>query len=199
MLWFTADHHFSHTNIIRYCNRPFESAEEMDVALVNLWNETVGRDDIVYHLGDFTLQALDKFKAIAWQLNGHLKIVPGSHDRRWLTQFKADDPGLHTAPGHPIVLLPPLVSLELPDLGVGGYPQVIVLCHYALRAWDRAHYGSWHLYGHSHGHLPSLGLSLDVGVDCHGYRPLSLAAVGDRMRLLQQFTPEHSAGEKFES
>lgn len=198
MLWFTADHHFSHTNIIRYCNRPFESAEEMDVALVNLWNETVGRDDIVYHLGDFTLQALDKFKAIAWQLNGYLKIVPGSHDRRWLTQFKSDDPGLHTAPGHPIVLLPPLVSLELPGLGVGGYPQVIVLCHYALRVWDRAHYGSWHLYGHSHGHLPSLGLSLDVGVDCHGYRPLSLAAVGDRMRLLQQSIPKDDVEEEFD-
>ena len=64
---------------------------------------------IVYHLGDFTLQALDKSKAIAWQLNSHLKIVPGSHDRRWLTQFKADDPELHTARGHPIVLLPPFV------------------------------------------------------------------------------------------
>ncbi len=67
MLWFTADHHFGHANIIRYCNRPFASAEEMDATLVHLWNETVGRDDIVYHLGDFTLQPLDKFKAIAWQ------------------------------------------------------------------------------------------------------------------------------------
>ncbi len=191
--WFTADHHFGHANIIRHCSRPFASAEEMDAVLIQLWNETVGPNDLVYHLGDFTLQPLDRFKAIARQLNGHLKIVPGSHDRRWLTHFKADDPELHTAPGHPIELLPPLLSLELPGLGVGGYRQVIVLCHYALRVWDRSHYGAWHLYGHGHGHLPSLGLSLDVGVDCHGYRPLSLAEVAEKMQSLQQPTPEHGA------
>ena len=91
------------------------------------------------------------------------------------------------------------MSLKLPGLGVGGYPQVIVLCHYALRVWDRAHYGSWHLYGHSHGQLPSLGLSLDVGVDCHGYRPLNLVEVGDRMRLLQQAKPRGDGEEEFES
>jgi len=195
-IWFTADHHFGHANIIRYCNRPFASAEEIDATLVYLWNEAVGPDDIVYHLGDFTLQPLDKFKAIAWKLNGQLQIAPGSHDRRWLTEFKANDPELHTAPGHPIVVLPPLVSLELPDLRTGGYPQVIVLCHFALRVWDRSHYGAWHLYGHSHGHLPSLVLSLDVGVDCHGYRPLSLAEVADKMQLLQQPAPEHDAEEE---
>ena len=155
-LWFTADHHFGHANIIRHCNRPFASAEEMDAALTQLWNETVGPSDLVYHLGDFTLQPLDKFKAIARQLNGQLKIVPGSHDRRWLAQFQADDPDLRTAHGHAITLLPPLVSLEIPDMREDHYPQVIVLCHYALRVWDRSHYGSWHLYGHSHGHLPGL-------------------------------------------
>lgn len=81
---------------------------------------------------------------------------------------------------------------------MGGYPQVIVLCHYALRVWDRSHYGSWHLFGHSHGHLPGLGLSLDIGVDCHGYRPLSLAEVADNMRLLQQRRSERAVEEELE-
>ena len=191
-LWFTADHHFGHANIIRYCNRPFASVEEMDAALIRRWNELVGPHDVVYHLGDFTLQALSKFEVVVWQLNGHLKIVPGSHDHRWLTQFRADDPELHTAPGHPVTLLPPLVSLALSNLRTDGYSQVIVLCHYALRVWDRAHYGAWHLYGHSHGHLPSLGLSLDVGVDCHAYRPLSLTEVAEKLRSLQSPMPDQS-------
>ena len=47
----------------------------------------------------------------------------------------------------------PLVTLKLPVPGLDK-PQLVVLCHYAMRVWDRSHYGSWHLYGHSHGNLP---------------------------------------------
>ena len=48
-----------------------------------------------------------------------------------------------------------------------------VLCHYAMRVWNRAHHGAWHLYGHSHGKLPEAPttLSMDVGVDNHDFRP----------------------------
>ena len=54
MNFYIADMHFGHKNIIRYDNRPFGSVEEMDKALIQLWNETVGSDDIVYILGDFS-------------------------------------------------------------------------------------------------------------------------------------------------
>ena len=114
-----------------------------------------------------------------------MRILPGSHDQRWLERFRANDPELSTGSGHPVELLPPLLSLEIPDLGNGRRPQVIVLCHYALRVWDRSHHGAWHLYGHSHGNLPSQGRSFDVGVDCHGFRPLGLDAVAQKMRALE--------------
>lgn len=53
------------------------------------------------------------------------------------------------------------------------HSQPIVLCHYALRVWNRSNRGSWHLYGHSHGRLPEMptSLSMDVGVDTHDFRP----------------------------
>jgi calcineurin-like phosphoesterase family protein len=184
-LFFTSDHHFGHARIIEYCQRPFASVEEMDAALIRLWNDTVGANDLVYHLGDFTLQGLPEFMATVRQLNGRLNILPGSHDRRWLQHFRADDPELRTASGQPVELLPPLLSLETPTLENERRPQVIVLCHYAMRVWDRSHYGAWHLYGHSHGNLPGLGLSFDVGVDCHGFRPLSLEEVAVKMQALQ--------------
>ena len=56
MIFVTADHHFGHANIIEYTNRPFASVEEMDAALIAAWNERVTDYDLVYHLGDFTLE-----------------------------------------------------------------------------------------------------------------------------------------------
>jgi hypothetical protein len=53
---------------------------------------------------------------------------------------------------------------------VNGQP--IWLSHYAHRVWLRAHYGAWHLYGHSHHSLPDdpHARSLDVGVDATATR-----------------------------
>ena len=49
-IWFTADQHFGHTNIIEYCNRPYDTIDEMDADLIQYWNQVVGRYDVVYHL-----------------------------------------------------------------------------------------------------------------------------------------------------
>ena len=55
-----------------------------------------------------------------------------------------------------------------------------------MRVWDRSHYGSWHLFGHSHGALPGYGLSLDVGVDCTGFKPISLEQVAEKMATISE-------------
>lgn len=52
MIYFTADTHFWHENIIRFCNRPFTCAAEMDEALIANWNSRVKGNDIIYILGD---------------------------------------------------------------------------------------------------------------------------------------------------
>ncbi|MBL8880695.1 MAG: hypothetical protein JNG88_16400 [Phycisphaerales bacterium] len=56
MIWFTADTHFGHANIIKHCRRPFASVEEMDETLLRNINARVGRSDTLYHLGDFALR-----------------------------------------------------------------------------------------------------------------------------------------------
>ena len=53
--FFTSDTHFGHENIIKYCNRPFTSTEEMDKALISNWNKVVKPEDTVFHLGDFAV------------------------------------------------------------------------------------------------------------------------------------------------
>lgn len=55
MIYFTADLHFKHDNIIKHCNRPFQSVEEMDNQLLDNWNKTVKSNDEIYILGDLTI------------------------------------------------------------------------------------------------------------------------------------------------
>lgn len=173
--FFTSDTHFDHKNVIQYCNRPFSSVEEMNATMVEKWNSVVSRKDTVYHLGDFTLGDIRHFIKWASQLNGNIKILPGSHDHLWLKDFKHSEN---------IQVIDPLVSIEIPEIMNGKYPQVLVMCHYSMQVWDRSHYGSWHLFGHSHGNLNGIGLSFDVGVDCTEFLPLSIEQVASKMAHL---------------
>ena len=55
MEWITADLHLGHGNIIKYCNRPFNDVNHMNVMLVNNWNSVVSDDDVVFVLGDLSM------------------------------------------------------------------------------------------------------------------------------------------------
>ncbi|KKL16922.1 hypothetical protein LCGC14_2490690, partial [marine sediment metagenome] len=66
--------------------------------------------------------------------------------------------------------------------------QFIVVCHYAMRRWERSHYGSWQLYGHSHGRLEPIGLQHDVGVDNNNFYPVSLIELVEIMKHRTQHT-----------
>lgn len=168
--WITSDHHFGHENIIKFCDRPFEDVDEMNKELIDNWNDRVEKYDTVYHLGDFTLGNLRSFDRYVRRLNGNISIIPGGHDHRWL--FDYDEEFFSVEYENKISILPPLFTLEIEQ--EDDYPLPVVMCHYAMRVWDRSHYGSAHFYGHSHGNLESRENSMDVGVDCHNYAPIRL-------------------------
>lgn len=172
MIWFSGDQHFGHGSakggIIAYCNRLFGSVGEMDEAMIEAWNEVVGKDDTVYHLGDLTLNGPEFAESVLSRLNGHIYVLwyPWHHDRRWLHEVR--EKGL-VGFGEPIVVLEDLAR----------WP--IVLCHFPFEKgrWDRAHYRSYHFHAHTHGQLLPGGRRLDVGVDMAYeligmYRPFSL-------------------------
>jgi calcineurin-like phosphoesterase family protein len=163
-MWFTADTHFGHGNIIRYCSRPFASADEMDETMIANWNARVGKHDIVWHLGDFSFRCdpLSYFR----RLNGRISFILGNHDKR--SQL--------TRCTHNV--------MDVKMLRLDG--QQVFLSHYGHRVWPTSFHGSLHLYGHSHGTLPPLGRSMDVGVDCHGFAPISWDTV--KVQLLGEGT-----------
>lgn len=89
--WFTSDTHFSHQNIIRYCDRPFSDTDEMDEAIIRNWNELVSPEDTVYHLGDVALGPIEKSLAKVGRLNGFIYLKTGNHDRPFMRYGKADE------------------------------------------------------------------------------------------------------------
>jgi len=149
MWFFTADEHYYHTNIIKYCNRPFSSIEEMNEGLIKRHNEKVSKNDIVVHAGDFSLTNKTKTKEIMKRLNGIHIFLKGDHDN-WLPSY----------------------TTQIWQKRINKH--YIVICHYCLRVWPRSHYGSWHLFAHSHGRLEPVGKSWDIGVDNNGYYPISM-------------------------
>ena len=77
----TSDTHFSHARISELADRPFALAAEMDAELVRRWNNTVGHDDVVLHLGDVALGPIAESMPLTSSLNGRKFLVPGNHDR----------------------------------------------------------------------------------------------------------------------
>lgn len=81
-IFFTSDTHFGHSKIIDYCKRPFSSIEEHDKTLIQNWNNVVGQDDTVFHLGDFAYGNSQFISNIIKQLNGNIILIKGNHDLR---------------------------------------------------------------------------------------------------------------------
>ena len=80
-IWVTSDTHFNHSNIIKYCDRPFSSSLEMDEALIENWNSVVKTGDKVYHLGDVYIKAKKGYiESILKRLNGNKRLILGNHD-----------------------------------------------------------------------------------------------------------------------
>lgn len=158
-LWFTADQHFGHANIIVPCRRPFADCDEMDEAMIERWNATVGIHDEVWHVGDFGCRCgPNRLATIFGSLNGRaIHLVRGNNDRR--------------------------ATLSLPWASIQNYAeitiddQMLVLFHYPLADWNGSRDGSISIHGYGHGEAMSAPMSCDVGVDHWDFRPASLKEV----------------------
>lgn len=96
-----SDTHFNHGNIIKYCNRPYSSVDEMNADMIKRWNSVVGSDDIVIHLGDFCFGNKEKIKNIFSQLNGKIDLVMGNHDSLKIKDYY--EIGFHKVYDRPIL------------------------------------------------------------------------------------------------
>lgn len=177
-IFFTSDLHFFHSRVIEYDGRPFLDVEHMNEVLVDNWNRVVGSGDIVFYLGDLSFQKPSKTKEVVDKLNGKIHYVLGNHDKekdiKSLGRFES---------------ISDYINLSVLDEENPRKWQEIMMSHYPILSWDKAHYGSWMLHGHSHGNLMKDDKwswyyekrVLDVGVNIHGYEPLSFSQIKGMM------------------
>ncbi len=185
-VFFTSDTHFCHRNIIRFCNRPFKTTEEMDEAMIEAWNRKIGPDDTVFHLGDFCWGGSEKWNDILNRLNGHIHLIVGNHDVKNLRQgfTKHFDS----------------ICFQRQIVVEGRY---IYLNHYPFLTWGGLYRDDrdkvWQLFGHVHSQerynggadtyrlqrlLPQ---QMDVGVDStEDFAPYSWKEVKDFISAQEQ-------------
>lgn len=167
-VFFTSDTHFNHSNILRYCKRPFSSIEEHDKTLIENWNKIVSPNATVFHLGDFAFAGSDYVTKILSQLNGHIILIKGNHDHfqdSLLSKFEETYSQLHIEIGNKSIYLNhyPFATYS------GMYRKNPVIELYA-----HVHSGPNSLSGKDTCKLDMLSpYQLDVGVDNFNYTPVS--------------------------
>lgn len=151
MIFFTSDTHFGQQRTLELSRRPFANIEEMDETMMFLWNHAISEGDTVYHLGDF---GDPKFVDL---LAGDIIMVPGNYENPRITeQLKKKG----------VEFLSKKATMTIKK---DGQSTVIDLVHEPLNA----DWANFTLFGHVHGQKFKRR-GLNVGVDCHFFRPLSL-------------------------
>ncbi len=160
MKYFLSDLHLFHTNILKYCHRPFLTVQDMNECIFSNINTTVDLNDKLYILGDFVFPSSPKLiKECRAKINcSNVYLILGNHDKAI-----KHNKNLHS------------LFAQVYELGtIVKYSRYsLTLCHYPLESWFgcRNQYGL-HLHGHQHGNGRKVPKRLDVGWDCYHF-PLS--------------------------
>lgn len=179
-VWFTSDLHFGHKNILKHCPEravvggfDIEDTKAHDKWLIDVWNKTIGKKDIVYIVGDFAFgNPEDIKKHLLPKLNGTKFLILGNHDK---SSRHLDD------------YFKQITQMKELKFSKVNFPFIeeenfrVFLCHYPMVTWEAKHYGTVQVQGHSHGRLDefneeSTDLRVDVGIDSTlaGFKPVSL-------------------------
>lgn len=163
MIWFISDMHFSHTNVIKFSDRPFKDKDDMNETLIENWNKYIKDDDTVFHLGDFSFDNEANTKVFLSRLKGNINFLQGNHDKTLINMFTNK------------------VITESRFKYLGMYYKLrhekerFILFHYPIENWDGKYRDYIHIHGHSHFNFGNtMANRFDVGVEGIGYYPIGI-------------------------
>jgi len=175
-LYFTSDTHYMHKNICRgttsWSNaeditRDFKTLDQMNDRIVNGINSTVGQDDILFHLGDWSFNGFERIEEFRNRINcRNIHLILGNHDHH----IERDREGIQRL----FNSVNQYTELEV------NKEYNFVLMHYPIMSWNKMNDGVVHLHGHVHlspDRRIGKGKIMDVGVDGNGMDPISLSKV----------------------
>ena len=175
-MWFTADLHFGHANIIGYSGRPFADAAAMNEALIERWNAAVQPDDTVWVLGDVALGRIDESLDLVTQLHGRKLLLAGNHDRCWAGHGARADGWAER------YLAAGFAEVHQGRTHIAVDRKRTLACHFPYRGDSHDHdryvaerpvdKGEWLLHGHVHERWRQRGRMINVGVDAWGCGPV---------------------------
>lgn len=197
-IWFISDTHFSHKNIVKYTKRPeimgldiendMEWLNKHDEWLINKWNETVKKKDIVYILGDFSFASAENTEKILNRLHGKKHLILGNHDGVISDSLKRYFESVSQ--------IKELIFKQNPAYPFLEETFTMILCHYPILSWNKRNYGSCMVHGHCHGtmnqyNVESGELRLDVGLDSDfmNYNFISLEELYRKFKEISQGKP----------
>ena len=159
MNYFCSDQHLFHKNIIKYCNRPFDSVDHMNEEILRRWNEKITPDDTVYVVGDFALGKQDKATEWLSQANGKKILIIGNHDRspRTMKEIGFDEVHYHLE----------VTTSNNERWLLSHFPLPLDL----IKSYQRL------IHGHHHSGPQSTGKRVNVCVDLWDYMPVTEAQI----------------------
>lgn len=158
-IWFTADTHFGQERTLKMSRRPFKDVSEMNTVMIKNWNSLVAPEDTVYHLGDFGDYEVSK------QLNGNIILLFGNYERDDVKKGEVTFNDLQTKYNFKEVHNSRQLFIQ--------EPFDCVLIHEPSNKIP----SGFHLFGHIHRLQMVRKYGLNVGVDCHEYKPIDVETI----------------------
>lgn len=205
-VYFCADLHVGHRNILKHCpqrkEKIIEWAKNKDIEIpdteeglvdlmerwiIDIWNKRVSKSDSVYILGDFSFKSAKDNEKLLSKLHGKKYLILGNHDGNvdsLVNYFK---------------YIRQIAEYKCKGVLDGGNTVCFEMCHYPLRSWNRMQHGTLHIHGHCHNRLSEENfvnglLRVDVGFDSD-LAQYDLVSIEQIIDYFRQFTKD---GETFE-
>lgn len=177
--WFLSDTHFSQQRTLELSKRPFINTFEMDMEMISNWNKTIRMNDTVYFLGDFG-ETFDYLRLLNY---GELKFVLGNYERKTKDGVDISSESKKKLRSYKNVSVFDRADLQI-ELSDG---KVVTLVHepIAPSEYKSDYSDKLYLYGHIHGRSFYKKNGTDVGVDIHGFAPISEDEIIWRLNAIQ--------------
>lgn len=178
-VYFTSDLHFWHKNVCKYCNRPYETVEEMNAGIIANWNSVISDNDTVFVLGDIGFCGIEKLRPLISQLKGKIILIQGNHDSDKVINRLLEEELISQC--HSLCQVTVIGDEECPE-------QDLTLCHFPMIDWLNKERGAWMIHGHQHQLPDTPSCSYrhwDVGLDKNNLVPISFEQL--KINITKQF------------